>query len=176
MTRGSVLAKHADHAALNFYVTRGNDDRLHFAIRGLETNFSAGLAVKAFQGGVSAADQSDHDFAGIGDLRRFHDDIIAIEDVIVAIELPFHLQDVTVSAAREFAEGKCFAIFDRLPAVGRRRCVPSWEFQSWRLGDLFAHWLGKLLHFNGAALIVSAANVTLFLERGDVLVHRRERI
>src|ERR1700681_2533495 len=43
------------------------------------------------------------------------------------------------------------------------------------LEHLILHRFGQLKNFDGAALIVAAANEALFLQRGDVLVHGGER-
>src|SRR6266568_1638859 len=42
-----VLAQHTDHPALNFDFRGCRDDRLHFGIRRLQADLSAGFAIKA---------------------------------------------------------------------------------------------------------------------------------
>jgi hypothetical protein len=74
----SKLAENPDDAALNLYIGCGHNDGTHFRIRRLQTNFPARLAVKAFQRGFVIADQCHNDFAGIGNLRRLDDHVIAI--------------------------------------------------------------------------------------------------
>src|SRR5580693_1944403 len=58
----SILAKDAYNAALNLYVRRRNNNGWHFGIRGLQTNLSARLTIKALQRGFIISDQRHNRF------------------------------------------------------------------------------------------------------------------
>ena len=77
---GSIFSQNADDAALNLYIVRGDDDRGHFGIRGLQANFAWAFTIEAFQRGFVAAHERDHDITRIGDLCLLADNEIAIHD------------------------------------------------------------------------------------------------
>jgi len=174
--RISIFAENPDYAALDLHVGSRDDNRVHLAVGGLKANLAARLAIETLQGGVGAADQGDHNFAGIGDLGLLDDDVVSIEDVIVPHGATLHLKDIAVATADEFAERKCFAFFDGFERAPRGNAAHHGDFDGLPIGNLFANRLGKVLHFNGAALVVTPPDVALLLESGDVLVDGCQRV
>src|ERR1035438_663284 len=109
----SILSQDADDAALNFYIVRGNDDRRHFGISGLETNLAGTFAIEALESGFVAADQRDNNIAGIGDLGLLADYEIAVHELVFEHGTALHFECEGISTVGEVAEGKSFALFDR---------------------------------------------------------------
>ena len=48
----SVFPQDSDHAALDFHVRCGNNNRRHFRVRWLQPDFASGLAVEALERGI----------------------------------------------------------------------------------------------------------------------------
>ena len=89
----SVFAEDADDAALDFDVAGGNHDGSHFGVGGLQADFAGAFAIEALQSCLFPAHESDDDVAGIGNLRLFANDEIAIHDVILDHGIAFDLKD-----------------------------------------------------------------------------------
>ena len=96
-------------------------DGRHLRIGRLQTNLPARLAVKTFHRGFVFADKRHNDFSGIGHLRLLNDDVIAIEDVVVAHRFALHLQDEGILTAGKIRERNRLAGPRPLRAAGRRQ-------------------------------------------------------
>ena len=81
------------------------------------------------------------------------------------------LQDKRIAAAREIAQRNRFALFHGLQRTSRRDSSYQRKLLHLAVDDLFLDRLRQLDDLDGAALIVTAANEALLLERSDVLVH-----
>src|SRR5690348_3618598 len=102
-------------------------------------------------------------------------DLIAVENVIVLHGVALHLENESVLAAREIAERDGFAILDGFEGTAGGDASHERKADGMAFDDLLAHGLGKLRDFDGAGLIVAAADEAFFLKRGEMLVHRGER-
>jgi hypothetical protein len=173
--RKSVFSEDADDAALDLYFGGGQDDGLHLRVGGLETDFSAGFAVEALEGGLFAADQGDDDFAGIRDLSLLDDDVVAVEDVVVAHGIALDLKDEAVLATGEVAEGDGFAVFDGFERAAGGDPAGEGQLDDVALENLFTDGPWELRDFDGTALIVAAADEALALESGEMFVDGGER-
>lgn len=165
MSAISIFAEDADDSALDFYIGGGKNDGCHLRIGGLEANLSGGLAVEALERGFFIADKSDDDFTGVGDLRLLNDDVIAIENMIFVHRVAFDLQDECVLPAAEIGERNGFAILDGFKRTACGDASNKRQADGVALDDLIANGFGQLRNFDGAALIVTAADEALFLKR-----------
>jgi len=78
-----VLAEDAEDAALDGDLGGGDDDGVHFGVGGLEADHGA-LEVEALEGGFGSADEGDDDFALAGGAGALDEDVVAVDDVLVA--------------------------------------------------------------------------------------------
>lgn len=170
-----VFAKNADDAALNADFASVHYDGRHLGVGGLQANLAARLAEEALQSGVAVTYQGYDDLAGIYDLSLLDDDVVAIENVVVAHGFAADLKDEIILAASEVGEGKRFAIFDCFDGVASGDAAHKRKIGGAAGSKLIAYGLGELADFDGAALIVAAANETLLLEGGKMFVNSGKR-
>src|SRR6266446_4986338 len=166
-----VFAKAADHTTLNLDVIGRHHDRSHFGICRLEPYLAGAFAIKALESRFFAADQRHNDVTGIGDLGLFAHYEIPIHNVIFNHRSAFDLQDKGITTAREIAQRNRFAFFHGFQRTPRGDPTHQRKLLHLAIGYLLLDRLRQLDDLDGTALIVTAADKTLFLERGDVLVH-----
>ena len=166
--RCSVFAEHAENAALDGDVGGGDDDGVHFGVGGLEANHGA-LEVEALEGGFGSADEGDDDFALAGGAGAFDEDVVAVDDVLVAHGFAADLEGEDFAVADDVAEGdglRGFGGFD-----GQAGGDAAHEGQA--VGGAGAAARGQ--DVERAAAVVGARDEALVLEVGDVLVHGGQR-
>src|SRR5258708_40273851 len=95
---------------------------------------------------------------------------VSIHDVILNHRCAFYLQGKRSAAARKIPEGERLALFDGFERTPRGDTPDQRQFLHFALDHLVLHGFRQLQNFDGAALVVTAANKTFLLERGDVLV------
>src|SRR5260370_20659689 len=170
-----VLAKNADDPALNFQVVRGNHDGSHLRICRLETYLAGAFAIEALKRCFFAADQRHDDVTGISNLGLLANDEVPIHDVIFDHGAAFDLQNKGIAATSEITQRNGLAFFSSFQRAPRRDPSHQWKLLHLAIVYLILDRLRQLDDFDGAALIVTAANEAFFLERGDVLVHGGQR-
>src|SRR3974390_3087821 len=79
----SVLPKNPENAPLNCDLRRRNIDWLHLDVCRLQSN-SVSFRVEALQGCFAASHQSNYDLTLPGSSSSLHEDIVAINDVLIA--------------------------------------------------------------------------------------------
>ncbi len=85
------------------------------------------------------------------------------------------LQDKGIAATREIAQRNRFAFYNGFQGASGGDPSHEGKLLQFAIADLILDRLRQLDDFDGAALIVAAANEAFFLECGDVLVHGGQR-
>src|SRR5688572_17492987 len=110
----SVLAHHPDDHALHLDAIRIDHDRLHRRIGGLEPDLAI-LAVELLEGHIEPTHERDHHLAVVHRLAIFHDDEIAVADLLVDHRIALDAQHVAVTLADQaLGHGNRFVAGDRL--------------------------------------------------------------
>src|ERR1700723_315774 len=169
--RFSVFSEYSDYTALNLEIIRSHHNRRHFRICRLEADFASTFAVKPFKCGFFAANQSNDNIARVGHLRLFAHNVVAVHDVIFNHGATLHLKHEGVAATGKIAKRQRFAFFDGFQRAAPRDPANQRQFLNLPVANLFLHGLRQLKNFDRAALVVTPANESFFLERGDVLVN-----
>jgi len=88
-SRGLVPTEHADDGALNLAIL--DDDWFKIRIRGLEPDLVS-LAEERLEGGFAVGEQCDDAVAVARGRTAFDDDVIAVEDALIAHGFAFHTE------------------------------------------------------------------------------------
>src|ERR1700704_2325867 len=81
--RLSVLPHHAHDDALHLYLLGIDKDWLHRGIGRLQANLAARIAIELLERHVRSAKQRDDHLAVLGGFPIFHDDEVAVPDLLV---------------------------------------------------------------------------------------------
>src|SRR5580658_8504517 len=171
----SVFPQHADDAPLNFDVVGSHHNRRHVRIRRLQADLPSSFAVEPLQCGFFSTDQRYDNIARVGYLRLFANHVITVHDVVFNHRTAFYLKHERVAATGKIAKRYRLAFFDGFQRTARRNAANQRQLLNFSIANLFLHGLGQLQNLDRTALIVAATNEAFFLERGDVLVHSRQR-
>src|SRR5215472_13404579 len=98
--RLSVLAQDAEDASLNRDLRGRNIDRLHFDVRRLQSN-GIPFRVEALQGGFTAAHQCNDNLALAGSPSPLHQNIVPVDDVLVAHGVPANLKGKHIAISHD---------------------------------------------------------------------------
>src|ERR1035441_3474841 len=131
---------------------------------------------------VKSASEMDSGFSIASDLIGFlYQNIVAIYDVLVLHALARYLEHVHVFGAGEVGERNGLGILHRFQrtaggdASHQRQAHPVLGARRRSHGERLLHASPRLQQIDGAAAIVVAAQQSLLLQVGDVLVHGRQR-
>src|SRR5581483_4087899 len=170
-----ILAEHANHTPLHLHVRGRYDDRRHLRIGGLQPDFPRAFAIKPLQRGFFSADKREHNVSCIGDLGLLAHHIVAVHDVILDHRIALHLQHEGISSSREITERNRLPLLHGFEGTAGGDPPHERKLLHLALNYLFFHGLRQLHNFDRTALVISAPDKAILLQRGDVLVDGRER-
>src|ERR1700683_2245381 len=139
-----IFSQHSHYSSLYFYIRSQNDDGGHLRVRRLEPDLSARFAVKTLHRGLVLSDERHNDLPGVGHLGLFYNDVITIENVIVAHGFAAHLQNVCVLSAGEISQRDCFAVLYRFQGPSGRDASRQRPVHYMAFEHLSAYGLGAL--------------------------------
>ncbi len=168
LTGELVLAKYAEDAALDGDLGGGDDDGVHFCVGGLQADHAA-FQIEAFEGGFGSSDEGDDDFSLAGGAGALDENVVAVDDVLVAHGFATNLEGEDFAIADDVAEGDALRVFDGFN--GEAGGDAAHEGQA--VGGAGAAARGQ--NIERAAAVVGARDEALVLEVGDVLVDGGQR-
>ena len=146
----------------------GEHSGVHLGVGGLQAHERA-FEVEALEGGFGTADEGDDDVSLAGDIGALDEDVVAVDDVLVAHGFSAHLQGEDFAAADDVAERDAFGVLRGLD--GQAGGDAAHQRQALILPRPGAGWE----YVDGAAAIVCALQKALVLQVGDVFVHGCQR-
>ena len=159
-----VFAQHAQDAALNGHVRCRNVDRVHFEIGRLQADYVA-LGVKAFERRFVSVHESHDDFALAGCSCPFDENVVAVDDVLVAHGVSTHLEGEDIAVADDVVQRDGFG---RLDCFDRQTGGNSASEGKLETGAGAGPWRQQV---DGSAAVVHAVEHALLFKIGDVLVN-----
>ena len=160
----SVLAEDSEDFALNADVGGGGVDGGHLGVGGLEADHGA-FAVEALQGCVGPVDEGDDDLTLAGGAGALDEDVITVDDVLVAHGVAADLKGEDFAVADDVAEGDGLGGLDSLDWLACSDAAEEGE-------AVVAFFTGAGREdIDGAAAVVGALEEALVLQVGNVFVH-----
>ena len=128
------------------------------------------FAVEALEGGVGAIDEGDDDLAFAGGAGALYEDVVTVDDVLVAHGVSADLEGEDLAVADDVAEGDGLGGLDGLDGLAGGDAAEEWEAV---VGLLGGAWWEDV---DGAAAVVGALEEALVLQVGDVFVDGGEGV